>query len=99
MPKPEDFDFPCSQTWREYYNSRFGDGNMIDFAVSPDWARHYQGLGMMPTPPMRRRERERYGKRPSTREWQRIGEILAKAQSAKPKPRKPRENKLRGVLR
>ena len=97
MPKPEDFDFPCSQAWREYYNWRFGDDSLIDFAVSPDWARHYQSIGVMPTPPMR--QPEAYGKRPSMREWQQIGEVLARAQPAKPQPAKPRENKLRGVLR
>ena len=46
MRNPEQFDFPCSQSFREYFSSPLAEH---DYPVSTTWANHY--VGQAPAPP------------------------------------------------
>ena len=100
QPRMDDYDFPMSETWRRHYESLCDPSNMIDFPVSDCWAAHYRSIGLMPPEPNPApAPRQSGNKRPSEREWLRIDVGLAEANTVKPKPPKPPEHKLRGVLR
>lgn len=93
LVQPEDFDFPASSDWRDFYEQRYaGD---IDFPVSLTWARHYRSIGLMPPLPEDAPARAAVprAKEASTRPWLKVSTVVAKAPRPKKKPG------MKGVLR